>query len=296
MSWLNKQVSLYKNVNALDDPTGTPTTLRHVLFSAFGEAMSNIVRLRKLDRSDPWYEDKKNSIKKNLPCYTPGALLKTRETGKVVVLERTGLMQLDFDDDKIKNYSMEELKQAVFYSLPFVAYCGSSCRGVGFYTLVLIAEPERLGEYAEHCFEVFKEDYGIQVDTSKGRNPQDLRFISYDANPYWRENPEPLKIKHFRRKEEHKKSALYKPHTFKEKSNDAIVSHLLNEILAAQVGQRFATVQKVAYTAGGFLNPTTLYQIKETISLNPAFHGQENKYFKVADDCFRAGSQKPFTN
>jgi hypothetical protein len=35
----------------------------------------------------------------------------------------------------------------------------------GFYALALIAEPDKLSDYAEHCFEVLK-DYGIQPDES----------------------------------------------------------------------------------------------------------------------------------
>lgn len=297
MNWMNKQVSLYTSHR---DNTGRPASYRQVLFSEFGNDFPVIYSLRQLQRdyevqkiSDMDYKIKKSDLKSKLRCFSPAALLESRAKGNVIEKSRTGMMQLDFDSEGISDFDIEELKQAICYSLPFVAYCGLSCSGTGFYALISIAEPERLSEYAERCFQVFKNEYGIEVDTSKGRNPQDLRYISYDANPYWRENPEPLKIPHFRRKAQPK--SYYKPNgrPINKKGNDAIVDHLLTQIRRAQVGQRFATVQKIAFTAGGLLKPEILPEIKSAIALNHAFVGEERKYLKVAEDCFRAGSQKP---
>jgi len=136
--------------------------------------------------------------------------IQSRKKGNVIAIESTGIMQLDFDHSSIRDYDIKELKQAVF-SLPFVGFCGLSCSGTGFYALILIEEPEKLSEYAEHCFEIFKTEYGINVDTTKGRLLQDLRYISYDANMLLRGNPDPLRIKCLRRNEASKNNFEYKP-------------------------------------------------------------------------------------
>ncbi len=59
--------------------------------------MNEIISLRELDLNDPEYSCKKTALKSKLQSYTPAALLQTREKEKVVVIERTGMMQLDFD-------------------------------------------------------------------------------------------------------------------------------------------------------------------------------------------------------
>jgi len=290
MSWMDKQVSLCRTQT---DNIGKPSTFRQVLFVEFFSNIKEICSLRSLIDTEPDYQVNKAKIKSRLQGYTPAALLHTREKGQVSIIERTGMMQLDFDYQDISDYDIEELKQAIFDSLSCVGFCGLSCSGKGFYVLIQIAEPDRLAEYAEHCFEVFEKEYGIKVDTSKGRNPQDLRFVSYDSNMLYRENPEPLKISHFRRKEAPKRDFGYKLTARRIKSNDALVSKLIGEIKDAQVGQRWGTVQKIAYTLGGLNQEDLLDEINRAIVENSAFAGQEEKYLKCAADCFRDGSIKP---
>jgi hypothetical protein len=78
-----------------------------------------------------------------MQCFTLAGLLKTKKQGQVEELNRTGLMQLDFDYESIKDYDIEKLELAVF-DLPFTAFCGLSCsEKKGFYALVLVAEPGR---------------------------------------------------------------------------------------------------------------------------------------------------------
>src|SRR5690349_5719420 len=176
MEWLNKQVSLYSSHT---DNAGRPVTLRSILFTQFAmphkpkyqhkevNDLDTIIQLRNLDPSAEDYKAKKLKLKSSLQCYTPAGLLKSKQKGNVIELKRSGVMQLDFDYNDIKDYDIEELKRCLF-DLPFIGFCGRSCGGNGFYALALIAEPDRLSEYAEHAFEVLL-DYGIKADTSKGK-------------------------------------------------------------------------------------------------------------------------------
>ncbi len=190
------------------------------------------------------------------------------------------------------DYDVEELKQCVFSSLPFIGFCSLSCSGDGFYALALIAEPEKLCDYAEHCFAVLL-TYGIKADTSKGKKIENLRYLSYDNNMLIREDPEILHIKHFNPKPAPKKIHAYTCSQKKFDSTHRLVKTGLQMVQEAQVGNRFPTVQKVAYTLGGLNDKSVLGLIEQTIKNSSQFAGEEDKYCKCAEDCFNAGIEKP---
>ena len=306
--WLNKTPSLY---TCYSDNYGRPLTYRSILLSQVAVAhkcwfydleknrpyrgessdITTIIKLRNLDKADPRYEQKKRMLKSTLQCFTPAALLGSKKKGHVQELERTGMMQLDFDYKDICQYDIEELKQCVF-GLPFIAFCSLSCSGDGFYALALISEPDKLAEYAAHCFEVLL-SYGIKADTSKGKKIENLRYISYDANMLIRENPEPLRISHFKAKPAPKKLFQSNPYRGKAYNNGALVDKELKALSQVTPGSRFATVQKSAFTLGGLNSPDIIYQVENAILSNQSFYGEEAKYLKVARDCFEAGMQKP---
>src|SRR4051812_33280714 len=128
MNWLEKKVTIYKNHF---DTVGREGTIEECLFWAFDKNLIGIIELRKLNMNCRDYKEKKDQIKSSLLGYTPAALLESREKDNVIEISRTGMMQLDFDHNDIKDYNIEELKQAVF-KLPFIAFCGLSCTGKGF--------------------------------------------------------------------------------------------------------------------------------------------------------------------
>jgi len=303
MSWLDKQVSLYK---CPADNEGRAATLRDILFCEFGVDHDWYYKDHKLNkwiggvfndletiqdlRTRAMTKEEKVILKNTLQCFTPAALLKTKKRGQVEEIGRTGLMQIDFDYASIQDYEIEELKQAVF-DLPFVAFCGLSCSGNGFYALAEIAEPDKLTEYAEHCFDVFIR-YGIQPDTTKGRNIHDLRFVSYDSRMLIREEPKPLQIKQFRTK----KKPIQTISTVKIEASNKVISTGLNQIKDTIEGNRWQTIQRVAYTFGGLQDDTLLDQIKSIIYSSSQFAGLEAKYCQCAVDCFSAGKLNPLNN
>jgi hypothetical protein len=286
-SWLDKQVSYYESYN---DNVGEPATFRELLFSEFWKDLDTLSRIHGLARESADYKKDKTALKGKLHCYTPAALLETKAHGKLREIERTGIMQLDFDSTDNGDYDVEELKACVF-NLPFIGFCGLSASGDGFYALAKIAEPNRLSDYAEHCFQVF-EAYGIKPDKSKGRKVENLRYLSYDPKMLIRDYPETLRIPQNKRITAPRKK--YKPILKKSLSaNSALIKQCLGKIEMAQVGQRWMTVQQVAYTLGGLGNDDLLEVLVAEINNNPAFAGEEEKYCKCAEDCFGAGTLKP---
>jgi hypothetical protein len=290
---LNKQVSLYATHA---DNIGKAATYRDIFYTAYKKDLPTINKLRNLDKSSQDYKKQKLTLKSQLQCYAPAALLKTKATGKLTEINRTGIMQLDFDQVDIQDYDIEELKQCIF-NLPFIGFCGLSCGGDGFYALALIAEPMKLAEYAEHCFKVFA-SYGIKADTSKGKKVENLRYLSYDKNMLIRENPEPLLIEYL---EPLKKpigktfhSAIHKVNLTD--SPNKILNKEIIRLQNAEVGSRWQTVQRAAFTLGGLGNPNLVNEIINVINTTSAFDGEEEKYCKCARDCFDAGMQEPLLN
>jgi hypothetical protein len=289
--WLDQQVSLFDTHTA---QVGTVATLRDVLFTLFAvphggrNDLDTIITLRQLNPDDTNYDTRKRELKNTLQGYTPSGHMTERK--KEAVISRTGIISVDFDD--LEQFDISEVKQAIG-ALPFVGYCGLSVSGRGLFALVLIAEPERQREYAEHLFDVFNH-YGLPPDTSKGRNVNDLRYVSYDSNPVINDYPEPLRIKRFKPKPAPQTQKQQKVYQSDESRKTKAVNNAVRNIADAQVGQRWGVIQHWAYSLGGFGDPGLLEVLKDAIRNNSAFTGQEEKYFKCAADCFRDGSSKLF--
>lgn len=291
--WLDQQVSVF---NTHHSQGGTITTLRDVLFTAFAvphdgrNDLDTIIELRKLDPSSAGYDAKKRELKNTLQGYTPAGLMTERK--KEAVISRTGIISIDFDE--LEQFDISEAKRAIG-ALPFVCYCGLSVSGRGLFALVLIAEPEKQREYAEHLFEVFNY-YGIPPDTTKGRNVNDLRYVSYDSTPVYRDYndpaPEPLRIKRFKPQQAPKPANQVKVYQSDEMKKTKAVNNAVSNIAHAQVGQRWGIVQHWAYSLGGFGDAGLLDILQNAIKANSAFTGQEDKYCKCAADCFSAGNKK----
>jgi hypothetical protein len=276
--WLDNVVSYY---TSHWDAVGKPTTLRNILLVKDPAYMPIIVKLRGLNRNDFDYEEKKRALKSKLPAFALNELENRR--GRIV--NKSGLIQLDFDYNAIKKYDIEELKRTLF-DLPFIAFCSRSCCD-GFYALALIAEPEKQVQYAERCFEVLIK-YDIHPDTSKGRNANDLRYVSYDESKLLKHHPEALKIEklHNCKPSVQRASKIYL-------DNNRLVQKGLKEIAEAPIGNRWPTVQKWAFTLGGI--PGALEGIIQVISNSSQYSGYEKHCIKCAIDQYKYGSIKPLT-
>ena len=291
-SWLNLKTSIF---SCTADNFGKLRSFNEILFSDFAVSHEWFF---KDDKTSEWIsgnsndlktiidlrtgratEEEKILLKKTLQCYTVSASFECKKKHHERLISYPPLLQLDFD--KLDN--IEQIKREIF-KLPCVAYVGRSVSGKGLFAILLIAEPDKLHEYAEHCFIVF-EHWGLKPDVSKGRNYTDLRFVSYDANAFYRAFPTPLRIKRF-----YTKKRETRPVTGV-LSNDKLIGWAVKQIQSAQTGTRFDTVRKVAYCLGGY--GRGLDEIKSAIYNSSQYSGVENKYLTHADEAFTAGQEKP---
>lgn len=294
ISWLDYETSIF---NCAADNFGKQRSFNEILFSDFAVPHEWFF---KDNKSDEWIsgnsndlqtiidvrtgkatEQEKVLLKQTLQCYTVSASFESKKKGHERLISNLPLLQLDFD--KLDN--IDEIKREIF-KLPCVGYVGRSVSGKGLFAILLIAEPEKLQEYAEHCFIVF-DHWGLKPDTSKGRKCTDLRFVSYDSNAFYRAFPTPLKIKRF-----YTKKKESKPFTGSLPS-DKLIGWAVKEIQAAQVGNRFETVRRVSYCMGG--HGSGLDDIKSAIYHSSQYSGIENKYLTHADEAFAAGQEKPIS-
>lgn len=121
---------------------------------------------------------------------TPAAFCSYRKSANVKYL--TGLMAFDIDAKdnaaRLKNY--EDLK-AEISKIPYVAYCGRSVSGTGFWGLLFIGYSVSVNEY-KAAFQAMQEDFEdmhIIIDPAPA-NPASLRFYSFDPDAYVNHYPE----------------------------------------------------------------------------------------------------------
>jgi len=119
-------------------------------------------------------------LKKSLPLATVGAVC---EGGRKMenVVTRTGWIALDIDaKDNPHLNNAEHLRDEVA-KISNVAFCGLSVSGKGVWSLVKVKHPDRQAEHFEALIKDFS-SFGIVLDSTKGRNPNDARFYSYDSD------------------------------------------------------------------------------------------------------------------
>lgn len=131
-------------------------------------------------------KDKQTKMKIAMPCYTPSGVFSNGSDKSLQ--NHTGLLALDLDlkdNSQVENF--KDLKKLI-KSVPYVAYCGLSIRGEGYYVLISISSPLK---HREH-FASLEKDFGrcgLVVDPAcinVGRK----RFVSFDSDPYVNLEPE----------------------------------------------------------------------------------------------------------
>lgn len=126
-------------------------------------------------------------LKKRIPIFTPGALMNHRDksvTCPPQLHTMTGWMQFDVDEkDNLGIGDAPHIRDEIA-KIIYVAFCSISTSGKGVWGLVKVRHTE---SYREH-FEQLKVDFaslGIMLDPSKGGNPTDPRFYTYDPDAYF---------------------------------------------------------------------------------------------------------------
>ena len=121
---------------------------------------------------------KKYWLKLGLPLAAPGAICSTRRK-EGFIEKRTGWIALDIDlKDNPHIEDTEQLRDMLMNNI-YIAFAGLSTGGGGIWCLVKVARPEKHSEYFQQLIKDFA-SRGIVLDSTKGQNPHDARFYSYD--------------------------------------------------------------------------------------------------------------------
>ncbi|MVM28446.1 hypothetical protein GO755_00275 [Spirosoma sp. HMF4905] len=192
---LNVEVSCFANYNT----PGNPKPVNLYLWLINAKYRDRVLAIRAETE-----KLKRDALKATLPAITPSGVFTYRQTSSLVPGGHSGFIQFDIDfkdNPHIRNYA--DLK-AQLAKLPFVAYCGLSVSGTGYWGLVPIAHPERHGQHFDALFRVFAH-YKIRLD-DKPRNVASLRGYSYDPEGYFAERvmlfelydePQPVPVREF---------------------------------------------------------------------------------------------------
>jgi hypothetical protein len=316
ISWLDTYISLFLCAASNE---GIPRTFRQILFSDFAVPHKWFFPTAKFgitsEDGQGWLsgvssdldaiidirtratDKEKDMLKLTLLCYTPSGNHKNKQNPskpgtKYELLHTTNVMQLDFDKLEKHGIDCRELQRHLF-NLPFVGYCGLSVSGKGIFALILIAEPDKLTEYAGHFFNVFTYHYKIPIDTSKGSNRAGLRFMSYDCNALYREDPQPVYIANPIAWEQKKTgSSTAKTTAGSVKCEPGLLTRYVQDIQEAIPGNRQPTINRICFNLGGYDNNEGLEVIKQAIRNSPQYTDSITKYLNDADLAFADGQTK----
>ena len=151
---------------------------RTIILSDWLNAVKNGCKLK--NKVLQYRETGDQQIKKSIPTVTVGAVC---EGGHSMdnVLKRTGWIALDIDDDHNPTFSDWPFIRDQVGKLKQVAFSALSTSGRGVWALVRVSDPMCQDQYFDALQADFS-DLGIVLDSTKGRNPNDKRFYSYDPD------------------------------------------------------------------------------------------------------------------
>lgn len=123
---------------------------------------------------------RQKALKEQLPVILPS--LAEGSTLRPANYLHSGYVVLDLDaKDNPDVEDFDQIKTRVA-EVPYVAYCGKSCRGKGWLMLVPISDTARHRDIYRALLSDFKQ-IGLKLDPSC-INLNRLRFVSYDPDPY----------------------------------------------------------------------------------------------------------------
>lgn len=125
----------------------------------------------------------RQALKDKLPCITPGGTF--GHVCRAGLIKPSGFLcaDLDYKPEKGINTALAgfDLK-AEISRLPYVAYCGHSCSGAGYFLIIPIKDPAKYKDYYRALSADFEKG-GLTLDPACS-NIAFKRFVSYDDNPY----------------------------------------------------------------------------------------------------------------
>ena len=202
----------------------------------------------------------------------------------------------DVDKSDNPGINMAELKNKIS-QLQYVLLCGYSVRG-GLWFVVRLPDnqtPETLAGHFRYLQRLFSQQFGVKLDSSKGGNPTDLRFFSYDTTPYLNDaamvmaktyTPPKPKTRPFHQQDSNGPDG---------EDGRGLLTRLIRFTERAGEGNRHTTLLKAATVAGGYVaagrldEQTAIYGLETVASEWPSF----TKSQKTIRDGIKHGQQKP---
>ncbi len=188
-SILDTEVSMFNNYR-----DAAPKTINLLQWLQDDKHKEKVERIRAI-------EDKaeRDKIKATLPCITVSGVFSTRAIAGLV--KHSGLICIDIDyKDNLQVENYGDLKQ-ILSTAPFVAYCGMSVSGTGYFVVVPIKYPGKHDMQFEALHRMY-ERLGVNIDIS-GKDVSRLRgyswdsaaYINHEASPYGKVYEEPQLVK-----------------------------------------------------------------------------------------------------
>ncbi|MEZ0538944.1 BT4734/BF3469 family protein [Fibrella arboris] len=267
------------------------TTLRRVARTKYYQ--TNIERIRaEIDKAA------QEQLKKQLPAISPVALMyhRRRDTSFAQkIKQQWPLLMGDIDRKENPGVDMAELKTHLA-RLSYVLLCGYSVRG-GIWFVVRLPDhqtPDTLAAHFRYIQKLFSKVFGIYLDKTKGGNPTDLRFVSYDANPYINEvatvmkgtctppPPKPLPVECSQ---------------FNGQDEEQLLTRLVRFAEATTEGNRHDILLKAAIVAGGYVAAQRIEEQNAVYALETVASNWPNytKSQKTIRDGIRYGLAKPLS-
>ena len=164
------------NVSFYDKITSKKPTKRNLFDLLTGFEFKNPVMAIRAE-SDPI---KQKTMKNKLPAFTVSGLFNGSKAESLI--EPSGLICIDIDKKGNKDVTdFADFKEKI-KNVPYVAYCGLSARGEGYFCIIPIFCPDK---HKEH-FLSLERDFarcGIIIDKACSDICR-KRFVSYDPKPY----------------------------------------------------------------------------------------------------------------
>lgn len=261
------------------------TTLRRIVSTKYYSPLIEAIR------AEP-DTTKQGELKKQLPAITPVTLLHHRKRDTPFterIRQQWPLMMGDIDRKENPGVDMAELKTHLA-RLRYVLLCGYSVRGGLWFVMRLPDQqtPDTVAAHFRHLQKLFGQIFGVTLDKGKGGNPTDLRFVSYDADPYTNESATVMAGTYT------PKPPRPRPFNYS-RYEGQLLPRLVRFAQSAGEGQRHSTLLRAAKLAGGFVamgrmdEQTAVYALETVASEWPMF----SKSQKTIRDGIRHGLAKP---
>ena len=169
-------VSSYPNVT---DTTGTEVNLKDFILSGKYKEVAEQIRCGAT-------ADERHDIKKQLYNQIPAVTVSGRfsQHNSEHLIEASGLICIDIDWKD--NVDIMPQVPSILQKLKYVAYCGKSISGDGYFAIIPIENPKHFKQHF-YALEEEMKSYGIVIDKSC-KDITRLRYASYDADGYYNPN------------------------------------------------------------------------------------------------------------